>query len=140
MSNAKKSGFTLIEAVVSVALVGVGVVSTLNALSAIGKSDSQVRLRERMQRLAIDKCDELIATGALTNATQSGDFKDRNLDGYIWQATVTPGSVTNLDSIQVIVSQSDDPNGITEEVDTLRYTPPATTTVPATATTTGGGR
>ena len=125
------SGFTLVEAVISVLLVAVGVVSTIQALGAMTKSDGQLRDRERMQRLAIQKYDELIGTGALTNASQDGDFKDRNVDAYTWKAEVIPGTVTNLDQIRVTVSDPDAPQGPSVEIDGLRYTPPATSTVPA---------
>lgn len=136
MRRAKQGGFTLIEAIVSVALVAVGVVSTMNALGAMTRSDRELRDRERMQRLAIQKYDELIGTGILTNASQSGDFKDRNIDTYTWKAEVIPSGVTNLDQIRVTVSNPDLDNGPTAEMDGLRYTAPTTSTTTGTA---GGG-
>ena len=89
--------------------------------------------QERLQRLAVQKYDELIATSALSSASQSGDFKDRNLDGIEWKADVVPSGVTNLDQIKVTVYETDSSgNGGSAEIDGLRYNPPVTTSTPAT--------
>ncbi len=130
MKPARRCGFTLIEALVSVVLVAVGVVGAMNALGQMTKADTQLRDRERVQRLAIQKYDELVGTGALTNASQSGDFKDRNIETYTWKADVIPSGTTNLDQIRVTVSDPDDPKGPSAEFDGLRYNPPLSTAVP----------
>lgn len=132
MRRANRRGFTLIEAVVSLALVAIGVVGAMRALGGLTQSDRELRDRERMQRLAIQKYDELLGTGALSNASQSGDFQDRNVANYTWKAEVIPSGVDNLDQIRVTVTDPDDVKQRTAEVDGLRYTPPATTATPGT--------
>lgn len=132
-----KGGFTLIETAVSVTLAAVGIVAVIHALGTMSHNDHLITDRERLQRLAVQKYDELIATGALANASQSGDFKDRNIEDIEWKADVIPSGVTNLDQIRVVVSDSDPSgNGASAEIDGLRYNPPATTSTAAT----GAGR
>jgi len=126
--GSQNRGFTLIEVVVSVTLVAIGIVSAMRAISTLTESDIMLRSRERMQRLAIQKYDELIATGVLTNASQNGDFTDWNNSQYVWKAEVVPSGVTDLDEIKVTVTENNNPNGPSVEVDGLRYDPPATTT------------
>jgi len=64
-------------------------VSTLGAFGAITHTEATTRETERMQRLAIMKYQELVATGQWQTLTTNGDFNDFQLDGYTWSSNAT---------------------------------------------------
>jgi prepilin-type N-terminal cleavage/methylation domain-containing protein len=133
-------GFTLIEALASVTILGLGIASVVGGLGSVSKTEARMKRIEAMTRLAQHKFDELVATStSLSSAsTQSGDFKDENNNDYLWSAQVEDTGVTNLEALTITVTLADDssntaPTGI---VSSLIYVPPVSTT---TTTTTGGG-
>jgi prepilin-type N-terminal cleavage/methylation domain-containing protein len=58
-----KKGFTLVEVVVSVALLAIGIVVSLGSLSAMTKTEVKLRKTEEMNRLAVQKIEEVLAVG-----------------------------------------------------------------------------
>jgi len=85
----------------------VGIVAALGGLSAISKAEGDGRDRERLERLALQKFDELLATGDTTNA-ESGDFTDRNQPDLSWESQVTPSGVDTVNHISVTVKRKND--------------------------------
>jgi prepilin-type N-terminal cleavage/methylation domain len=127
MKSARNKGFTLIEAMVSAALVAIGVASAMGAYGALTKAQSQIQERDRMQRLAISKYDELIA-GGLGNAASSGDFQDYNDGRYKWSADIANTATTGLQSLTLTVT-SNLPNDSTQvSIEGLLYNPTTTAT------------
>ncbi len=118
------SGFTLIEAVAAIGLVGVGVASVMGGLSAMANTDRKLMIREEMQRLAVQKYDEIIATGIIETAQLSGDFAEQNIDDYEWTAEVQPSGEENLEVVTVTVNKVGDPDGPVATIDGLYFTPP----------------
>lgn len=127
MNRAK--GFTLVEVVVSAALVGLGLAAAIRGYSSLSESDLRLRDREKIQRLAFDKYNELAATGQLT-ASLSGDFADRNLTGYTWSSDVVATGTTDLNEIKVTVKKENSNDSY--ELDALSFAPAAQTTTGAT--------
>jgi type II secretory pathway pseudopilin PulG len=119
-----RRGFTLIEAVAAIGLVSIGVVSSLTGLAAIAKNDQALLERERMQKLAVQKYDEVIATGLIDTAELSGDFTDQNIDGFEWEATVEPSGEENLEVLTVTVNKTGDAEGPQATMDGLVFRPP----------------
>jgi type II secretory pathway pseudopilin PulG len=117
-------GFSMIEAVAAVALVGVGVTSAMAGLAAMAKTDRELLERETMQRLAIQKYDEIVATNQIDSAELSGDFSDQNLEDLEWAATVEPSGEENLEILTVTVNETGDLEGPQAEVDGLVYRAP----------------
>jgi Tfp pilus assembly protein PilV len=120
MSAARRAraAFTLIEALVAVALTAIGVVAVMGGMGALTRVE-----KERMQRLAIDKYHELSATGDRT--TSNGDFSDRNETRYVWTAAVEPTGVENLDQLTVTVRLTGADREREEVVSGLVYQAPA---------------
>lgn len=127
MKSGRNKGFTLIEAMVSAALVAVGVASAMGAYGALTKAQSQIQERDRMQRLAISKYDELVA-GGVNNAASSGDFQEYNDPRYKWTSDVETTATTGLQTLTLTVT-SNLPNDSTQvSVEGLLFTPTTSTT------------
>lgn len=127
MSKGSKSAFTLIEAIVTVALVAIGVVGVVGGFQALTTSQTRAQETERMQRLAFQKYDEMIAVQGTASADLGGDFSDRGMPAYKWEASVQPTGVDNLDSVTVTVSRIKDSAGPQAKAEGLIYTQPTAT-------------
>jgi prepilin-type N-terminal cleavage/methylation domain-containing protein len=100
-----RRGFTFIEALVSIALAGIGIASAVGAMGAMTKSEANALEKERMQRLAVDKYEELVATSEY-NTLKSGDFVDRGETDFAWSAEVQTTGVEGLDQLQLTVRRN----------------------------------
>jgi prepilin-type N-terminal cleavage/methylation domain-containing protein len=127
MRSARSKGFSLIEAMIASALVAVGVTSALRGYSALSRAQAMLQERDRMQRLAVSKYDELIVTG-LANAPTNGDFQDYNEPRYKWEMAVETTSTLGLDSVQITVTAVSPNNTNQAQVSGLVYTPETSTT------------
>ena len=129
MNNVRKvkKGFTLVEVVVSVALLAIGIVVALGSLSAMTKTEVKLRKTEEMNRLAVQKIEEVLAVGNATTAETSGTFDDYGYTGYEWSLEVAPSGTENLDTIRVTVTEASANSSAGVSVSSLLYTPPSTT-------------
>lgn len=126
--NKGNKGFTLVEAMVSVMLLAVGITSSLAAFAHLTAGWRQVQDSEAMAQLAYDKYDELVATGALTSDSLDGDFTDRGIDAYQWEASVENTGVDNLSALTVTVEARDAQSAPqSERISGLVFIPPAPT-------------
>lgn len=128
MSTASNRGFTLVEALVAIMLVGIGVVGAMRGFAVLGRTEASVRETERMQRLALQKYDELVGLGETTTA-QSGDFQDREETRYTWSLEVNPTGIENLDAVSLVV-QRRNASGDGVRISGLKFTPPVQTEGP----------
>jgi Tfp pilus assembly protein PilV len=121
----KRSGFTLVEALTAVVLIAVGIVGTLGSLGAIAKSQSRAMDQETMQRLALQKYDEVAALKTVTSGEATGDFSDQNELRFNWRVDRTATGTGNLDSVLVTVSRINRPQE-RAEIEGLLCEPPTT--------------
>ncbi|HZH97617.1 MAG TPA: prepilin-type N-terminal cleavage/methylation domain-containing protein [Fimbriimonadaceae bacterium] len=121
MKGARR-GFTLVEALVAVALTAIGVVAVLQGMAALTKAEAMMIEKERMQKLALDKYNEIAGTS--DRLTTTGDFSDRNENRYSWSATVEPTGVESLDQLTVTVSLTGTNREREETVSGLIYEAP----------------
>jgi len=132
----RSKAFTLIEALASAALLGVGITACMSALGAVAKEEARAREVDYVQGLARQKYDEEVSTNQQVLASQSGDFSDHNIQGYTWNLDVETSQVNNLNTVVVTVQKqnaaSTDPQGTVEG---LIYISPTTTN----STSPGGG-
>ena len=122
-----KKGFTIVEVVVSVALLAIGIVVSLGSLSAMTKTEVKLRKTEEMNRLAVQKIEEVLAVGNATTAETSGTFDDYGYTGYEWSLEVAPSGTENLETIRVTVTEASANSSAGVSVSSLLYTPPSTT-------------
>lgn len=125
-------GFSMIEVLGAAVVLAVGIAGATGALAAMSNTEIRLRESEKMNRLAIQKMDELLALGNIETADTSGNFQDYNEPNYTWQLEVSPTGEEGLNAVRVIVENDRDsdrqPRG---EVSTVVFTP-------STSTTTGG--
>jgi prepilin-type N-terminal cleavage/methylation domain-containing protein len=124
---ARRKGFTLIEALVAVVIVAIGVGGVVGGFGALARIETRARHSEYMQKLALAKYDEMIATATSPIAAQSGDFSDWSITDYTWQLTVSSTTVNDLMEVQVTVTPSNGAQTDKAVVTGLYYQAPTTT-------------
>ena len=122
-----KKGFTIVEVVVSVALLAIGIVVSLGSLSAMTKTEVKLRKTEEMNRLAVQNIEEGLAVGNSPAADTSGTLDDYGYTGYEWSLEVAPSGTENLETIRVTVTEASANSSAGVSVSSLLYTPPSTT-------------
>lgn len=129
-----RRGFTLIEAMAAVVILGIGIVMAMGSFSSITHVEDTARGTERMQRMAQAKLAELVATGGAASST-SGDFTEEGEPDVTWSLEVNTSGITDLNAVSITVQAA---NGGTKspqaKLDTLVFVPETTT-----ATTSAGG-
>ena len=99
----RRVGFSLIEALLAVILLGLGIAAAVGSAGAAAEARSKVRERELLNRLAASIADDLRASGDDANNGLSGDFSDTGYPDIVWSLETTPTGITNLDSVWVTV-------------------------------------
>ena len=122
-----RRGFTLVEALVSVALLSLAVVGSLTALSQMTKSEAALRERVQLERLSQRKLDEAIATSEIPNAPLDGTFEDQGHPEISYQIETEPSTVENLLIVRssAFFTRQGEDSGVTTT--TLLYEAPAAT-------------
>jgi type II secretion system protein I len=121
-----RRGFTLVEALASVALLAVGIVAAVGTLGRMAHSEALLQEKERMARLADEKLQELIGTGDFQTVT-SGDFQERGESRYLWSAALEPTGVENLEVVTVTVARQDERGELESVASQLIFIPPVAT-------------
>jgi prepilin-type N-terminal cleavage/methylation domain-containing protein len=116
-----RRGFSLIEVLVAVVLLGIGVVGSLQALASINRTEVNVRESQRTQQLAHQKLDELIATDEIQNAPLDGTFEDDGSPNLEWTLETEPSEVEALLIVRLGVSKAGDDENRSFTVTTLLY-------------------
>lgn len=124
MKGRARKGFSLIESLVALVITGVGIAGLVGALGNAQMSEALNLRAEKMQRLALQKLDEILATKDFN--TESGDFSLEGEQDFEWQMVDEPTSVTDLDNITVTVTKTSDQN-VQRSVSSLVYKVPNST-------------
>lgn len=120
-ARSRRRGFTLIEAMAAVALLGIGIAGAMGAIGSMTRTESQARLSEHLYTLAQEKLAELQATGQATTSS-NGTFEDQNEPDSTWTLDVNTSGITDLDAITLTVETKGSP--VKVKLDTLLYVPP----------------
>lgn len=124
MSNARRlAGFSLVEVLLAVALLGIGIVAAVGSAGAAAETRVKFRQRELLTRLAASIADDLRSSGDDQNNGLSGDFSADGYPDVVWSLETSPTGVSNLDSVWVTVE--DRRNGLQQTVQYLAYRAPA---------------
>ena len=110
MSNAtvakRKLGFTMIEVLVATVLLGLGITMGFSALSSMTRTELRVRQVEKMNLLAVQKLNEVIAYGNIANQQTDGSFSDFGDPDYKWTMDTTASGVDNVATVRITVQTS----------------------------------
>lgn len=119
----KKRGFTLIEVLVAIILLGTGIAAVSLALGNVARNAARIEESASLNRLAARKLDELVATGEAINGNASGTFEEEGFPNVNWSITSEPSGVENLNTITITVSkEANDETG--KQISTLMFVPP----------------
>jgi Tfp pilus assembly protein PilV len=118
----------LIEVLASVVVLLVGITAGVAALSGMSATEVRMRDSEKVNRLATQKLDEILALGNVESADTDGNFEDYNEPNYAWTLEVIPTGTENLTAVRVTVKASTNPEQKAEaEAASLIFVPPTTT-------------
>ena len=98
--------------------------SAMGGLAAMAKADRQIREREFLQRLAVQKYEEIVSTNQFETAELSGSFDSANAANYEWSASVEPSGEESLEILTVTVNRTGDTEGPHSVLDGLIFNPP----------------
>jgi prepilin-type N-terminal cleavage/methylation domain-containing protein len=121
-----RRGFTMIEALAAVVLIGAGLVAATKCLGGMAQARTRAFESEDMQRLALGKLDEIVALDSLPSGSSEGDFEDAGEKRFVWRAERTPTGTGNLDVLRVEVTRRGESYAQATEVQGL-FCRPATT-------------
>jgi prepilin-type N-terminal cleavage/methylation domain-containing protein len=127
-----RRGFTLLEVIVSMAILSIGLVAVLEAYSAAARVSLQDEFITTATFLAAGKMEEVLKEPYITTGSDEGDFGEEFAD-FTWTVDITDSEIEGL----VIVTVRVDWEGPTGE-DYLELTSAAVSQEP-TETQTGGG-
>lgn len=122
--RAANSGFTLIEALVSLVLAGGGIAALVSSIGATERAEARALQSEKMQRLAYTKLEEILASRDFVS--QGGDFNDRGESDFEWNLEQNTTSVENLTQLTVSVTKTTD-SSVKQTLSTLVFDPPTAT-------------
>jgi type II secretory pathway pseudopilin PulG len=117
-----------VEALVSLVLAGGAIAALVTTIGETDKAEARTLQAEKLQRLAHQKLDEIIATQDFNS--QGGDFADQGQPNIQWTMTDDSTGVENLDQVIVTVTQ-DESDSTAQTVQTLLYKAPQTGTTGA---------
>ncbi|MBS1714238.1 MAG: type II secretion system protein [Armatimonadetes bacterium] len=123
----RSNGFSLIEVLVAVAMTGIAVAGLVGTLGYMSKSEARALEREKVQALAQDKIDEVMAVG--TYDQTEGNFEDLGVSGYSWTMTLDTTQLPDVDSVTVTVTKDTD-STMSQSLGTLVYRPTTTGAAP----------
>lgn len=121
----RAKAFTLVELLVAISLTAIGIVAMVGALSGMTRAQSALEDQERVYRLAEEKYDELVATGAWEIESE-GEFDGANAGEYSWSLEVVDTGVESLSGLRLTVSPVSG-NRRSAVIEGLVLTPPQTT-------------
>ncbi|MBL1149850.1 MAG: type II secretion system protein [Armatimonadetes bacterium] len=102
-SAVAKRGFTLVEVVAATAIAGVGIVAAMSTFGAMNAAMARGLETEKMQRIADEKFDEIVATGEVPNTPLSGEVTGTD---FVWNAESATTETENVTELIVTVRRS----------------------------------
>ncbi len=107
-NNKRRAGFTLVEVIIATALLGLGIAMGFSALSGMTRTELLLREKEKMNLLAVQKLDEVLAVGSVATQETEGSFQEYGEPNYQWSLETADSGTENLETVRVVVRTSED--------------------------------
>jgi type IV pilus modification protein PilV len=120
------AGFSLIEVLCAILVLGVGIVGLTHGLTTALSSTKESELQTEAALLAAGRMEMIRADGYLVDGSEEGDG-DEGLGHYHWQQTISRTDIEGLHEVTVAVQQGRSEKTI-YELRTLLFDPPADST------------
>ena len=92
---------------IATALLSIGIVMGFAALGAMTHTEVRLRETEKMNLLAVQRLNEIIAVGNITTQATDGSFADYGEPKYHWTMDTVATGTDNLSTVRVTVTTSD---------------------------------
>jgi prepilin-type N-terminal cleavage/methylation domain-containing protein len=119
--NCRAHGFSLIEVLIAIVILGVGIVGLTEGISTALYSSRDAEKLTVATYLAAGQIELIRADGSLTEGTEEGQWSGP-LSGYQYLQTISENSDDGLYLVSVIISESDTGKKIFQ-LDTYLYDP-----------------
>lgn len=96
------SGFSLIEVMVAMLVLGVGVVGVAEGIGTALRSSREARLQTAAALFAAGVIETLRAEGFLTDGSADGDCS-AGMEGYRWRRTISRTDLDGLHEVEVAI-------------------------------------
>ena len=121
----KIGGFSLVEVMCAILILGIGLVGLTQGLTAALRSSKESEMQTTAALLAAGQIETLRADGFVIDGETEGDSDEEDLSLYHWKQTVTSTSIDGLHEVVVVVENSKSGKTI-YELQTLLFDPPLT--------------
>lgn len=126
MSVTGHAGFSLIEVMCAILILGIALVGLTQGLTTALSSTKESELQSTAALLAAAQIETLRAEGFIAEGESEGDGEDE-LSLYHWRETISATSIDGLFEVAVVVENANSGEAI-YELRTLLFEPPVDTT------------
>jgi len=118
----KTSGFSLIEVMVAVLVLGIGLVGLTQGITTALSCGKESEMQTTAALLAAGQIEELRAEGGLVDGVLEGDGAE-SLGLYHWQETISAAGIDGLHKVEVVI-QNNQTGKTVFELQTLLFEQP----------------
>jgi type IV pilus modification protein PilV len=116
----RQEGFSLIEVMISMLILGVGLVGLVHGMSSALSAGKEVETQSQAALLAAGQMETLRADGFVTEGETEGEFTGE-LSIYSWKQSVVPTTPEGLFEVTVTIQKGD---AAIYELKTMLFDPP----------------
>jgi prepilin-type N-terminal cleavage/methylation domain-containing protein len=102
-SASHRGGFTLLETIVSVAIMSIGLVAIIEAYGASMRLSLQDEYLTTATFLAAGKMEEVLKEPSIVTGSDHGDFGE-GFEDYSWTVDITDSDIEGLETVTVTVA------------------------------------
>ena len=125
----RNSGFSLVEVLVAILILGVALVGLTQGITLALGSTKESELQTTAALLAAGQIESLRAEGYIIDGETEGEC-DEGLELYRWKQTVSPAGIDGLHEVQVVIEHSRTGKPI-YELRTLLFEPAEDSSLPS---------